>query len=219
MTMATKTTTKLSALEHAEQTLHALESKQADLTASRASDESEMASVSYEAHTGNEKAAAKLETLRERALRRDLELKNIASAIQVAKEKVALAQAEEAKANEMRIAMEVRGLLKSLRDAGAVCDEALATFAASSNVMKDIIQKMNALGFHHPSSTQFMSLGERAVRGMIVNTPFQRGFESIALRERKNFNEFVGQWCVSLEREIAQRLGETKPGGGANVAA
>ena len=178
-----KNATKLSAPEHAEKVLHELEAKQADLTASRASDESEMASVSYEAHTGNEKAAAKLETLRERALRRDLELKNIASAVQVAKEKVALAQAEEAKAEQKRVALEVRGLLRSLRDAGKTCDEALETFAASSNVMKDIIQKMNALGFHHPSSTQYMSLGERAVRGMLVNSPFARGFESIAPRE------------------------------------
>jgi hypothetical protein len=198
--------------------LDQLEARRTELATSRANDETEMASVSYEAHTGNEKAAAKLETLRERALRRDLELKNIASAIAEAKRRVVEAKADAAAADQRRVAMEVRGLLKSLRDAGTVCDEALATFAASSNIMKGIIQKMNALGFHHPSSTQYMSLGERAVRGMLVNTPFQRGFESISPRERKNFNEFVGQWCVSLEREIAARLGEVKPGGGERAA-
>ena len=112
--------------------------------------------------------------------------------------------------SKRRVALEVRGLLKSLRDAGTVCDEALETFAAGSNAMKEIIQRMNGLGFHHPSGTQYVSLGERAVRGMLVNSPFARAFETIAPRERQNFNDFTGRWCVSLEREIAQRLGESK---------
>ena len=106
--------------------------------------------------------------------------------------------------------MEVRGLLKSLRDAGAVCDEALATFATGSNAMKEIIQRMNALGFNHPSGTQFVSLGERAVRTTLVHTAFARAFEAIPPRERQNFNDFTSRWAESLEREIAARLGETK---------
>jgi hypothetical protein len=206
-----KTTTKLSDLENATKILNDLESKAAELAETRASDERELEAISFEAHgAGDQKALARLETIKARAVKRELDAKSLDAAVAEAKRRVAEAKADEAAAGKHRVALEVRGLLNSLRDAGKVCDETLATFAASSNVMKDIIQKMNALGFHHPSSTQFMSLGERAVRGMLVNTPFQRGFESIAPRERKNFNEFVGQWCISIEREIAQRLGETK---------
>jgi hypothetical protein len=197
-------------IEAAQKVLADLVAKRDATAQARAADEAAMADVAFEAHTGNEKAAAKLEVLKERVLRKDLELRSIDSAVQLAKEKIALAQAEEARADQRRVALEVRGLIGSLRDAGTVCDEALATFAASSNVMKGIIQKINALGFTHPTGTIYMSLGERAVRGTLVNTPFQRGFESIAPRERQNFNDFVGRWCVSLEREIAQRLGETK---------
>jgi hypothetical protein len=206
-----KQTANENSTEAAEGVLADLIAKRDSVAQARAADEAAMADVAFAAHTGDQKSEAKLETLKERVLRKDLELRSIDSAVQVAKEKVALAQADEAAADQRRVALEVRGLLNSLRDAGTVCDEALATFAASSNVMKGIIQKINALGFAHPSGTQFMSLGERAVRGMLVNTPFARGFESIAPRERQNFNDFTGRWIESLEREISARLGETKP--------
>jgi hypothetical protein len=45
---------------------------------------------------------------------------------------------------------------------------------------------------------------------MLVQSAFARAFEHIAPRERQNFNDFTSRWCVSLEREIAARLGETK---------
>jgi hypothetical protein len=206
-------------IEAAERILAELQARHDKTVKARENDDRELGSVSYSAlATGDKDAAEKLEHVKELALRRDLEIKAIRSAIAQAQQNLVEAKADAAAADQRRVALEVRTLLKSLRDAGAVCDEALATFAASSNVMKDIIQKMNALGFHHPSSTQYMSLGERAVRGTLVNTPFQRGFESIAPRERKNFNEFVGQWCISIEREIAARLGETKQGGGEKAA-
>src|SRR6516225_9288618 len=194
-----KNATKL-ALEHAEKVLHDLEAKQADLAASRASDESEMASVSYEAHTGNEKAAAKLETLRERALRRDLELKNIASAIQVAKERVALAQAEEAKAEQRRVAMEIQRLTKELREAGKLADEGLAMFLDATNAMHHIVSRFSSLGLGNPSAVQFVSLGERAVRTVLMETVFRRAFEYLGPADRKSFASFTAEWAVMLDK-------------------
>ena len=197
--------------EAAERILAELHAQQDKTVKAREADDRELGSVSYAAlAAGDKDAAEKLERVKDRALRRDLEIKAIRSAIAQAQHNLAEARAVAAAADQRRVALEVRGLIKSLRDAGTVCDEALATFAASSNVMKGIIQKINALGFTHPSATQYMSLGERAVRGMLVNTPFQRGFESIAPRERQNFNDFTSRWCESLEREIAIRLGESK---------
>jgi hypothetical protein len=202
--------TKLTEYEHAEKVLNELQAKRDAVTASSQNDEAEMGDVAYAAHTGDQKAAAKLETLRERALRRDLEVRNLDSAIEEAKRRVAAAQEAECRAEERRVALEVRSLIGSLRDAGKVCDEALQTFAAASDAMREIVAKINALGFNHPTAMQLQSLGERAVRTMLVQSAFARAFEHIAPRERQNFNHFTSRWCVSLEREIAQRLGEHK---------
>jgi len=205
-----KNATKLSAPEHAEKVLHELEAKQADLTASRASDESEMASVSYEAHTGNEKAAAKLETLRERALRRDLELKNIASAIQVAKERVALAQAEEAKAEQRRVAMEIQRLTKELREAGKLADEGLAMFLDATNAMHHIVSRFSTFGLGNPSAIQFVSLGERATRTVLMETAFKRAFEVLPPGQRQSFASFTAEWAVMLDKATSAKLEQTK---------
>src|SRR6516225_9538390 len=142
-------------IEAAERILAELQAKQDRTVKAREADDRELGSVSYAAlAAGDKDAAEKLERVKDRALRRDLEIKAIRSAIAQAQHNLAEARAVAAAADQRRVALEVRGLIKSLRDAGTVCDEALATFAASSNVMKGIIQKINALGFTHPSATQ-----------------------------------------------------------------
>jgi hypothetical protein len=209
--MAKKQIANESPVATAERALRELQEKYDRVSAARAEDDREMGRVSLAAHSGDAEASKRLDTVVERMLRRDLELKSITSAIAAAQHNLVEARADEAAADQRRVALEVRSLLKSLRDAGAVCDNALAEFAAGSNAMKEIIQRINALGFHHPSAMQLVSLGERAVRGTLVNSPFARAFETIAPRERQNFNDFTGQWLVALEREIAARLGEIKP--------
>ena len=186
----TKTTAKKAnhenPVETAERSIRALQEKHDRVSAARAEDDREMGHISLAAHSGDAQASKKLDTVVERMLRRDLEIKSITSAIVVAQHNLAEAKADEAAADQKRIALEVRGLIKSLRDAGTVCDEALATFTARSDAMRQIIAKMNALGFNHPSANQLMSLGERAVRTALVQTAFARAFESIPPSERWN---------------------------------
>jgi len=202
--MTTKTATKqLSAID-AQKIVDQLESKAAELAETRASDERELASISFAAHASeDQKALARLETIKARAVKRELDARSLDAAIAEAKRRVVEAQADAAAADQRRVALQARSLLASLRDAGKTCDEALATFAAGSDVMRRIIQEINALGFHHPTGMQYMSLGERAVRTALVNTAFSRAFEAIPPSERQEFNDFVGKWCISLEREIA----------------
>jgi hypothetical protein len=75
-----KITEKLSPIENAQKTLNELEAKRGAVAASGQNDERELEAVAFAAHTGDQKAAAKLETLKERALRRDLELKSVDAA-------------------------------------------------------------------------------------------------------------------------------------------
>src|SRR5215471_1490476 len=199
--------TKQSAFQHAEQTLHALESKQADLTASRAADESEMAAVSYEAHTGDQKAAAKLETLRERALRRDLELKNIASAIAEAKRRVAAAQEAEHQAEEAKLAEELLELSVMMREVGAKADRALKLFAEASDDLRKLVQATNQRGLGNPSAQQLQSLGSRAILATIIGGPYANDFPHISPAERKSFITFTESWALMIEKAVNTKLG------------
>jgi len=201
-----KTTTKLSELENAEKVLHELTTKQAELAASRAADEAEMASVSYAAHTGDQKAEARLESLRDRAIRRDLEAKNLASAIEEAKRRLHAAKAAEAQAEEVRVAGELAELAQMMREVGVKADRALKTFIEASNDIKKIVQATNQRGLGNPSASQLQALGRRAILGELVDSPFAKEFEHIAPRERQSFAVFTGSWANAIERAANTKL-------------
>src|SRR5262249_34685405 len=155
-------------------TLGELQAKREALAASRASDETDMDAVAFAAHTGCEKSRAKLETLRERALRRDVEARNLDSAIAEAARRVAAAKDAEARAEERRIAGELAELAQMMREAGAKCDRALKLLAEGSNELRKIVQATNQRGLGNPSAQQLQSLGSRAILAMIINSPYAK---------------------------------------------
>src|SRR5262249_12295106 len=106
-------------VENAQKVLNELQAKQTELTASRAHDQTEMAAIAYAAHTGCEKSAAKLETLQARAIKRDVEARNLDSAIEEARRRVAAAQNDERSAEELKVAEELLELSQIMREAGA----------------------------------------------------------------------------------------------------
>jgi hypothetical protein len=148
--------------------------------------------------------------IRERALRRDLELKNIASAIAEAKRRVAEAKADEAAADQRRVAMEIQRLAKELREAGKLADEGLAMFLDATNAMHHAVSRFSSLGLNNPSSVQFVSLGERAVRTVLMETVFRRAFEHLGPAERKSFASFTAEWAAMLDKATAAKLEQTK---------
>src|SRR5262249_61771911 len=94
-----------STLENATQTLHQLEAKAAELAASRVSDEQELAEISFQAHAASDqKAIARLETIKARVVKRDVDSRSIDSAIAEARRRVAAAQDAEHLAEEARVA-------------------------------------------------------------------------------------------------------------------
>jgi hypothetical protein len=201
---------KLSAVENAQKTLHELETKRDAVTASSQNDEAEMGAIAYLAHTGDEKASAKLETLRDRAIRRDLELKSVDAAIAVAKQNVEVAKAAEAAADQRRVALEIQRLAKELREAGKLADEGLAMFLDATNAMHHIVTRFSALGLGNPSAVQFVSLGERAIRTVLMETVFRRAFEHLGRAERKSFASFTAEWAAMLDKATSAKLEQTK---------
>lgn len=205
--MTTKTITKKVNVTDAQKILEQLEARKAELIAARASDETDMAAVSYEAHTGDQKSAAKLETLQERAIKRDVEAKNLDSAIAEAKRRVAAARDAERQAGEARVASELAELAQMMREAGAKCDKALKLLAEGSDELRKIVQAINARGRGNPSASQLQALGSRAILGMIINSPYAKDFQHISPAERKNFATFTEAWASMVERAVNQKLG------------
>ena len=208
--MAKKQVANENSVEIAERTLRDLQEKHDRVAATRADDDREMGNVSYKAHSGDTEASKRLDSVVERMLRRDLELKSITSAIMVAQQNLAEAQDAERKADERRVALEIRRLAKELREAGKLADEGLAMFLDATNAMHHIVSRFSSLGLGNPSAVQFVSLGERAVRTVLMETVFRRAFEHLGPADRKNFASFTAEWAVMLDKATSAKLEQTK---------
>src|SRR5262245_21857812 len=193
---------------NAQKIIDQLESQKRELAQARARDETEMAAASYDAYSGCQKSAAKLETLRDRAIRRDVEARNLDSAIAEAKRRLTAAQEAERKAEEAKIAEELVELAQLMREAGQKADKGLALMIEGSNELKRIIAAMQERGLNNPSAQQLQSLGRRAILGSIVDSPFTKEFEFIAVRERQDFAQFTASWADAIERNVNAKLKE-----------
>jgi hypothetical protein len=138
--MARKQNTNESPVEIAERTLRELQAKYGGVAAERAEDDRVMGEVSLKAHSADDPAASKqLNVVIERMLRRDLELKSIASAIAQATHNLEEAKACERAEIERLAAIELRGLCKVLREAGRKADEALALLSESAGTLAESV--------------------------------------------------------------------------------
>src|SRR5262249_15216415 len=168
------------------------------------------AAVSYEAHTGCQKSAAKLETLQARAIKRDLEARNLASAIEEAKRRVAKAQEAEASAEEAKIAEELLEISQVMRVEGEKADHALKAFVAATTNVHKVIVALQQRGAGSPNGAQLLALGRRAILGALVDSPFAKEFEHIAPRERQSFANFTASWAHAVERAAEWKLNQNQ---------
>jgi hypothetical protein len=176
------------------------------LAETRASDERELASISFAAHASeDQKALARLETIKARAVKRELDAKSLDAAIAEAKRRVVDAQNAEAIAEAAKVAEEIAELAGIVREAGARADKALTQFITASNDIKKCIAALQQRGINNPSAQQLQSLGERAVRGALVNSPFAKSFEHLAPRERHSFAQFTSSWAAAIENAVGAK--------------
>lgn len=204
-------------IEAAEKTLADLEKKREKATAMRTRDDDELARIAFHAHTGDKDAGEKLTGIRERSVRREVDIKSLDAAIAVAKQNVEAAKADERAEAELVALTELRGLANILREAGRQADDALAVLNEAVSIMDDTVTSINRLGVSHPSHAQLMSLGERALKSALVGHPWARGFEHVRPTERRNFAGFLNEWARALEQNINSKLKQLEDG--ENVAA
>src|SRR5262249_30765029 len=144
--------TKVSA-DDAQKIVDQLESKAAELAETRASDERELASISFAAHASeDQKALARLETIKARAIRHESDLRSIDAAIAEAKRNVESAKADEAAAEQKRCAAEARVIVDRIDSLFASADthfkQAMDALAAADKR----IEELHLLGFQYPTA-------------------------------------------------------------------
>jgi hypothetical protein len=200
-----KQTANENPIEAAERILAELQAKQDRTVKAREADDRELGAVSYSAlATGDRDATAKLEGVKERALRRDLEIKAIRSAIAQAQQNLADAKADEAMAEAAKAAEEVAEIAGIIREEGAKADKDLAQFIAAANNIKKCIVALQQRGVNSPNGAQLLALGRRAILGALVSSPFNKEFEHVAPRQQ-NFAQFTSSWAAAIENAVGAK--------------
>ena len=220
VTQMSKQTTKVKTgetpIQTAERVLADLRQKSDRVAALREKDDRELGAVSYRAlAAGDSEAGTKLESIKERALKRDLELKSIASAIVIAQQKLEEAKAAEAAEAERVAATELVkradrlvALAQTVDDANRVRVEGLRNIADELTEMRSLAA---GAGVFVPSHDQFAALGSRAERTAEMLTPFSRELvEYLEPNARRDHISYISQWRDAIVKSAAAFVGTDK---------
>src|SRR5262249_4139586 len=210
-----KTTTKLSSID-AQKIVDDLEVRRADSAAQPAADQREIESIALAAHTGDQRAAAKLETIRERELRRQLDLTGIDAALTAAKRNVEAAKADEAAAEMKRCAREARVIVDRIDSLFASAASDFRKAMAALTPADKRIEELHQLGFQYPTAVQLRANVVYALETCMTALPkylwdelSRGGLRYPSPGQRRTFSKFWTDMSANLSREIANRLGES----------
>jgi DNA repair exonuclease SbcCD ATPase subunit len=199
-------------IEQAEKTLAGLKQKREALVARGHSLGEAQGRISYSAHTGDKAARAKLDKLNAEAALHDSELRSLDSAIAEATARVERARQAEAQAQGRGVARELLKRAARLVELAQSLDDAAAIRVECSRVISEELQTMrqiaHGLGVFVPSEQQFLSLGERAERTTLMETPFHRIAERLGPTERRTHMSYAVPWSEAIAKGCAALLGE-----------
>jgi hypothetical protein len=195
---------------YAEGVVSELQQKHTDCVARVEQLQEERKSISLSAHTGGDQAARKrLDRINFALFTNDGELASLNAALAEAGARLTAARQAEAREVDCEAAKTLLAQLRSFRDFAAGVDSALEVLIASTNGLQETLTEINRAGSSFPSQAQLLSLGGRVLLAAMSRTPFRRNFETLRPMERdRTMTAIVEQWCATVERSIAERLGE-----------
>jgi hypothetical protein len=168
------------------------------------------ASYAFAAHARNDETARrKLDAINKETAEHGSELASIDAALVTARHRLEAAQRHEAKQADREQANALRDALRQFVQYAAGVDSALEVLISSCNGMQDALTAMHRCGSGFPTDAQLQSLGGRVLLGALSKTIFRRNFETLPPLERdRSMARIVQQWSDTVERSIAQRLGD-----------
>jgi hypothetical protein len=169
----------------------------------------ERASVALAAHTGDAKAAKRLEEIHQAIAVHGSELASLDAALRAAGERLQKARDDVARERDRVQALELRKEIEALGGCGLALDKALALVVEASHELTAVLGRIHRLGASYPTDAQLMTLGHVALVTALGGTPWSNKFEHLAPGQRKTFAALVDGWSEQLARNVAERLGET----------
>jgi hypothetical protein len=206
-------------LEKATAIVTRLEEKRAECIRQGTDLADERANVALAAHTGDTKAAKRLQEIHQAIATHSSELASIDAALRAAGDRVErerqAVEGEAARAN----AVEIRKLLASFVEAAKDCDALLADFNTSVDELRQALSAIHARGVAFPTHTQLQSLGKYCLLTALNKTPWSREFEIVAPGQRREFAPLVSQWVETIERNHIAPLLDPEQAKGPTVVA
>jgi hypothetical protein len=190
----------------AQEVLADLEQKHAAALARQAEAATERRRISFDAHTGDAAARAKLDELNGAGAVLTGEIASLAEAIDEARGRVSEARRTDALAAERDVARDVRKKAAAFRRHGAELDRLAARLVVQYDALKAEAGAIRDIGVPLPGLMLINAGACRALQAALMNTGLD--IERIAPSQRHTFTELVGGWVESAERWATARLGE-----------
>jgi hypothetical protein len=208
---ATKPATEV---ERAEQTLATLRQKREALVAHGCALEEERGKLAYAAHTGDETARKKLDSINREAALQGSELRSLDAAVAEATARVEQAQRAEAmKAAEARAA-ELRKIVSELSQVPGYIDKHFKAAIDGLLGLEAGFDQLRALGINHPGEAQIRLSVVKCINSWAWQMPesyynlLREGLKYPAPHERENFSAYWRRIELSLENGIRRLTGE-----------
>jgi hypothetical protein len=194
----------------AEQAISRLENKRNALLARGTELATNRASVAYKALNDDDAVAKqKLDQIGRESSQHSHDLASVDAALKTAQQRLEAAKRHQAKQADREQAKALRDALQQFVQHAAGVDSALEVLVASCNGLAETLVAMHRSGSQFPTDAQLMSFGGRVLLGALAKTPFRRNFETLPPDQRsRTMSMVVQQWSDTVERSIAQRLGD-----------
>jgi hypothetical protein len=192
---------------NAQAMLERFERERDELIARKAALADKRKAVAYDAHAaGNTKL---LDGVHREAVELESRISGLDDAVAEAERRLQQAREAEARAADRAKAVELRAALKKFVEYGSGVDAALDVLIESCAGMEQTLVEIHRCGSAFPSDAQLLSLGSRVLIAALSRTTFRREFPAVPPLERnRTMTAVVQQWSSTVERSIAQRLGD-----------
>jgi hypothetical protein len=190
----------------AEAALRDLEAQRADLLVRAAEHDEQRKRIAFAAFSMSDSEASRaLSDMRDEAMRHDHELRDIDSAIETARQRLADAQTALHRIREQQRQREIAGQLASMVEIGQRLDATLTAFLAASRDMIAVADSLQQLGHAHPNHDQINVLGWRALSTVFASTMWSNRFERLQPSARTTFTELAGKWAQASRSAAEQQ--------------
>jgi hypothetical protein len=186
----------------AEAALRDLEAQRAELLLRASEHDAERKRLAFAAFSMSDSEASRaLSDMRDEAVRHDHELRDIDSAIETARQRLADAKHAFERVLDVQRREQISGEMQKLVEVGQRLDAALASFVAASRDALDIIDSINMLGRPNPSRESFAALGYRAILTKLSKTIWANRSRVMAPSERTSFTELADKWSATADNK------------------